>query len=180
MARDGLNGRQIKFVMEYIKDFNATRAYTAAGYSAKSENIAATQGSLLIRNPKVKAAIDEQIEARSVRTMITADNVLRKYWELVNADTKDFYQPTFTEDGDIYYNIKNLDEVQKHNLPAFKRFKPGKFGLEIEFHDQQKAMEMVAKHIGMFTEKVELAGKDGGNIKVVFDNSLGDDDNDND
>ncbi|WP_318833690.1 terminase small subunit [Burkholderia cepacia] len=43
--------------------------------------------------------------------------------------------------------------------------KSGKDGLELKMHDQMKALEAVARHIGMFPTKVELTGKDGGPVK---------------
>ena len=41
----GLNARQFQFCMEYIKDFNATRSYKAAGYVCKTESTATSSAS---------------------------------------------------------------------------------------------------------------------------------------
>ncbi|MFB5761039.1 terminase small subunit [Paenibacillus medicaginis] len=45
-------------------------------------------------------------------------------------------------------------------------------GIEIKLHDQGKALENVARHLGMFNDKVELTGKDGGALQVVFDGGM--------
>jgi phage terminase small subunit len=37
--------------------------------------------------------------------------------------------------------------------------KQTKDGLEIKMHDQQKALENAARHLGMFTEKLTIGGK---------------------
>jgi phage terminase small subunit len=50
--------------------------------------------------------------------------------------------------------------------------KSGKEGLEVKMQDQAKALENVARHIGMFKNTVELTGKDGG--PVEFRKSLQD------
>lgn len=50
-----LTSRQKTFVLEYCKNKNATQAAIAAGYNANS---AAVQGSRLLTNDKVKAAIE--------------------------------------------------------------------------------------------------------------------------
>lgn len=39
-------------------------------------------------------------------------------------------------------------------------------GIEIKFQDQGKALENVARHLGMFTDRVEHTGKDGGPIQT--------------
>jgi phage terminase small subunit len=41
----------------------------------------------------------------------------------------------------------------------------GKDGLEVKMHDQLRALDAVARHIGMFPSKVELTGKDGGPVR---------------
>lgn len=42
----------------------------------------------------------------------------------------------------------------------------GKDGLEVKMRDQDKALENVARHLGMFKERVELTGKDGRPIQT--------------
>ena len=41
-----------------------------------------------------------------------------------------------------------------------------KEGVEIKMHDQAKALENVAKHLGMFVDRHEVTGKDGGPIQT--------------
>lgn len=58
LAPKGLTPRQSLFVLEYLKDQNATAAYKRAGY--KSSGSAAEVGaSQILRNPKVKDAIED-------------------------------------------------------------------------------------------------------------------------
>ena len=51
-----LTPKQDQFVKEYLVDLNATQAAIRAGYSAKTAN---EQGSRLLANAKVSAAIAE-------------------------------------------------------------------------------------------------------------------------
>lgn len=55
LAMDDLNGRQRAFVREYLVSKNATRAAESAEYSPKT---AAQNGSRMLRNVKVKRAIE--------------------------------------------------------------------------------------------------------------------------
>lgn len=49
----------------------------------------------------------------------------------------------------------------------FAGIKQTQAGIEIKLQDQGKALENVAKHLGMFTEKHEITGKDGAPIQII-------------
>ncbi|WP_072379981.1 terminase small subunit [Novosphingobium sp. NDB2Meth1] len=44
--------------------------------------------------------------------------------------------------------------------------KQGRDGLEVLMHDPQKAWDNVARHLGMFKDRLELTGKDGGPVEI--------------
>ena len=37
--------------------------------------------------------------------------------------------------------------------------KETKFGIEVTFYNKEKALEMLGRHLGMFTEKLEVKGE---------------------
>lgn len=49
----------------------------------------------------------------------------------------------------------------------FAGIKETQAGVEVKMHDQMAALLNVAKHLGMFPNKVELTGKGGGPVKVM-------------
>lgn len=65
--------KQQRFIDEYLIDFNATQAAIRAGYS---EDTAKQQGSRLLTNVDVRAAIDTAIRERSSRALLSQDAVL--------------------------------------------------------------------------------------------------------
>lgn len=69
-----LTPKQQRFVDEYLVDLNATQAAIRAKYSAKTAN---EQGARLLANASVQAAIAAALKARSERTRIDQDYVLR-------------------------------------------------------------------------------------------------------
>ncbi len=71
----GLTPKIEHFVAEYIIDKNAARAARAAGYTSKS---ATRYASELLAKPEVRKAVDKALKAQMTRTLITADNVLRR------------------------------------------------------------------------------------------------------
>ncbi len=75
-----LTPKQQRFVEEYLVDLNATQAAIRAGYSAKSAHV---EGSRLLTNAKVAAAISAAKRERSEATKIDAEYVLRKLHQIV-------------------------------------------------------------------------------------------------
>ncbi len=87
-----LSKKQELFCIEHLVDLNATQAYKRAGYSVKSDNAAAVEASKLLRNPKIDSRIKELMDARSQRTEITADFVLKELYAIARARGSDFAQ----------------------------------------------------------------------------------------
>lgn len=73
-----MNAKQQRFVQEYLIDLNATQAAIRAGYSAHT---AEQQGCRLLRNAKIKTAVEKGQEARAERTGITQDWVLQTIYD---------------------------------------------------------------------------------------------------
>ena len=72
--------KQQCFIEEYLVDLNATQAAIRAGYSEKTAN---EQGSRLLANVSVAAAVEEAMAERSERTKVTQDCVLETIVETV-------------------------------------------------------------------------------------------------
>lgn len=63
-------------------------------------------------------------------------------------------------------------EDTRHLSPQAKLLYAGvkqtQAGVEVKMHDQMKALENVARHLGMFKDKVELSGKVDSEIEIVI------------
>lgn len=106
-----LTEKQQRFVAEYLIDLNATQAAIRAGYSAKNAD---KIGSQLLGKTRVYEAIQAEKTARSERTEITQDYVLRKLKEIADMSASD------AQESDLKYSnkIKALELLGKH-LGAF-------------------------------------------------------------
>lgn len=174
-----LTAKQEAFVAEYLIDLNATQAAIRAGYSEKT---ASSQGERLLRNVEVQAALSEAQKDRSERTAITADRVLRRWWEIATADPNDVILHRIVCCpkcyGEAQYDKRrpvNVDCTECHGdgvgevVAADTRKLTGSAkalyagakqtaqGIEIKLRDQDKALELVAKHLGMFQEKLKVS-----------------------
>jgi phage terminase small subunit len=89
----GLTDRQRRFVVEYLIDLNATKAAVRARYSPAT---APQHASRLLSNVKVATAIAKQGRARNARLQMTADQVLERLVEEIEADMADLFYPDGT------------------------------------------------------------------------------------
>lgn len=74
--------KQHAFVLEFVKDMNATRAYKAA-YGA-SQKVAEVNGCKLLSNAKVQAEIKKQIDKNFASVEIDGQWVIQRLIELVD------------------------------------------------------------------------------------------------
>ena len=162
MAERKLTAKQQRFVEEYLIDLNATQAAIRAGYS---ERTAEQGGAQLLRNIKVRAAIDDAQKVRAERTEITADRVLKELALIGFADMGDYLR--ITDDGNAFFDWSALPEggtrviseiTQETYLEGkgedAETVKKTKFKL----YDKRAALVDIGRHLGMFKDRVELTG----------------------
>lgn len=145
--------KQKIFADEYLIDLNATRAYKVAYPSVKKDETAAQAGSRMLRNVKVAAYIQERMEERQKRTEITQDRVLEELAAIAFAKATDYAEVK----GECV-RIKDTDALDEQQIRAIAGIKEGKYGIELKLNDKEKALELLGRHLGMFTDKVEVSG----------------------
>lgn len=139
MAR--LTEKQKRFVSEYLKDLNATRAAARAGY--KDPNI----GRQLITKNNVSAAVQRAIQNREQRTEITQDRVVQELAKVAFANGTDFAQVAGKGTRVELTDTARLTDDQR---AAISSVKAGRFGIEVSTYDKVRALELLGKHLGMF------------------------------
>jgi phage terminase small subunit len=140
-----LKGMREAFAMEYIVDYNATKAAIRAGYS---EDSAASEGSRLLKNAKVAARVRElQEQFNKERCFGDKERVLKELWETYEKATQavpvmvwDSAKHSYVESGEFSFDGKTAT----------------------------KAMELIGKMSGMFTEKVNIGANAESNGEVRF------------
>ena len=148
----GLTAKQQRFVEEYLTDLNATQAAIRAGYSVKN---AAKIASQLLDKTRVKNAIDKAIAERSRRTGITQDRVLRELAKVafVNAtDVINMDDATLKGDANRE-DTAAIASVKVKTIPT----EAGEITeREVKVYDKIKALELLGKHLGMFTDRLNV------------------------
>lgn len=163
-----LNAKQAMFVKEYLVDLNATQAAIRAGYSPKT---AASQASDLLRNPKVSAAVQQGVAERQQRVEVKADTVLRELLRIATVDLGAAYDdqgnllPVKEMPEDVRRAISGIKVFEEFDGFGQDRVKVGEVR-EVKFWDKPRSLELLGKHLRLFVEQVEHAGKNGGPIKT--------------
>lgn len=173
MSEKPLTPKQQRFVEEYLIDLNATQASIRAGYSAKT---AEQQGPRLLGNVGVAAAIKKGREKLSERAGITAEKVVAEYAKLGFANMLDYIRiqdgspvvdmSAITRDhgaaiGEVTSEVY-MERTGDEDNPVTP-VKRTKFKLA----DKKGALDSLAKHLGMFTEKHEHSGPGGGPMELT-------------
>lgn len=164
-----LNDKQRRFVDEYLIDLNATKAAIRAGYSAKT---AGSQAFDLLKKPEISAAVQAGKAARSKETGIDAQTVLGELLRLARVDIAGaFYpdgglKPIHEIPEDVRRAISGVEVLEEFSGRGGDRSQVG-WTKKIKFWDKARALEMLAKHLGLLKERVELTGKDGGPVEVA-------------
>jgi len=147
-----LNPKQQRFCEEYLIDLNATQAAIRAGYSVKTAN---EQGARLLVNVSVSREIERLQAVQSRRTGITADRVIR---ELAKIAFVDPVRVINADDGTIKADATDEDKaaIQGVKVKRSSSMNGDSFENEVRLYDKTKALELLGKHLGLFTDKVDL------------------------
>lgn len=173
-----LTPEQEIFCIEYLKDFNATRAAKSAGYSEKScrqigsENLSKPYIQVRLRDAMdevlgdakddIKRIIDElkMIAFSDIKDVISWDNDR----DLVDQKTGKKYTSFRTvireasEMGDKSRVIAELSESETE-LSSNRK---------VKLYDKLRAIELLGKYYKMFTDKIEHTNPDGNLKPQVF------------
>lgn len=150
-ALDELKGKQKAFVLAYLSNgFNGTRAAKTAKYKGTDATLAVVASENL-RKPKIKAAIDEMMKEQTM----AATEVLARLTMMARGDLGDFAglsEKELAEHPQSYL----LHTIKRRTIPQRGSDIEPIVEIEIKLHDPQAALVHIGKHLGLFTEKVDL------------------------
>lgn len=144
-----LTPKQQRFVEEYLIDLNATQAAIRAGYSPRTAN---EQGAQNLAKLSISEAIAEAQAKREERTQITQDYVLSNIQKVIERCMQQ--EAVQARDGSPL-----LVEGPEGDLACLFEFKE---------NGALKGLELLGKHLGMFKDKIEHTGPNGGDINVTI------------
>lgn len=167
MTTAPLTDKQRRFVEEYLVDLNATQAAIRAGYS---ERTAYRTGADNLRKPQIAAAIADAQAARSQRTQVEADQVVKELALLAFSDIGQVLD--FAGDALHLRQPSAIPESARRCISGIKvrRYTEGRGedALEVEVTEfklwsKTDALEKLGRHLGLFKDILEHRGM----VKVV-------------
>jgi phage terminase small subunit len=168
------NPRHERFAQERAKGATADAAYITAGFKPNRHNAAR-----LNTNETIQARIAELLAAAGERAEITVARVLTELGKIGFSNMADYMRAG--PDGDPYLDFSALTRDQAAALSevTVEDFKDGRGEdardvrrVKFKLADKRAALVDIGKHFGMFTERHEHTGKDGGPIEVHDDREL--------
>lgn len=126
-----LTDKQKFFCKEYIKDFNATRAAKASGYSEKT---AGRIGGDNVQKVEIQKEIKRLMKKRIERTEISADRVVQ---ELAKIGFSDEFNIEGFERLDMKDKIKAIELLGRH-VGAFNNDESGKSTIKVTIGKPKK------------------------------------------
>ncbi len=167
-----LSAKQELFVSWFAVDGNATQAAIRAGYSEKT---AKAIGAENLAKPAIAEAIAEARAKRLERNEVTAERILGELARVAFFDPRKAFNP----DG----SMKPLDELDDDTAAAIAgldlaeiRDSEGKpIGVlkKIKIADKLVALDKLARHLGLFNDKLKISGDADNPIKILIDRIQG-------
>lgn len=168
--RDVLTDKQRLFVMEYLRDFNATRAAMTVGYSKKTAH---TSGWKMLRNEEIRAEIERQKGLTTSELGLSIQRVIAELMKIAFADISDVMEygvhhvPLRDKEGNIVLNQEGNPVTEKHNFVTLKNademdstviseVKKTREGVSVKLHDKLKAIEKLERYLPYRTEEEKL------------------------
>lgn len=155
-----LNLQQAKFLKEYLKSGNATQSAIAAGYSQRT---AAEQGTRLLRNAQIKAAVQKTLN----KLEISAENVLQEIAKLAFSNMGDFVSPS----NDGTQLVPDFSKLTREQMAAIQEIRVDETGggggdgkreriqrTTFKLADKGLNLERLGRNLKLFTDKIELTG----------------------
>lgn len=161
-----LTPRRAAFVQEYLIDNNGAAAAVRAGFASAS---ASQEAARLLADVNVAAHVARAQAQRASRVGVTQDSVLHEMSMLANSSIE-HYEVDFAgnlrpaagaPDGAMraVQSVKKTMRIDKDdNMTVVVEFK---------LWDKPSTLKLMGRHIGLFPDRMEHTGKDGGPIETV-------------
>ncbi|MGL4572012.1 MAG: terminase small subunit [Clostridium sp.] len=168
-----LTDKQRLFCLYYIKKFNATKAYQKA-YCCSYET-AMVNGYNLLRNTKIKTEIKKLKQHKLNQVFLSEEDIFQKYMDIAFSDIGDYLSfkkqrknkwtksdngedipvinPDTGEQDYFEYNIVELNDSKELDTSILQEVSEGKDGVRIKLQDKMKALQWLADHMGIATDK---------------------------
>jgi len=163
-----LNAKQERFVAEYVANPNASEAARRAGYSDKT---AGSIGQRLLKNVEIKATIDAGLQQIKGRIQLTVERTLEEIARVAYCDPRKLF--------DASGNLRPIAELDDNTAATIASIEVSTergrddesdkvtTTTKIKSCDKMRALDMAGRYHGIFKDRIEHSGPDGGPIQMT-------------
>lgn len=160
-----LSAKHQMFVNEYLKCWNATRAYMAA-YPGATEATAGANGFMLLK----KTEIQDHIKIRLEQSQMSADEALQNMADMARADIADLTD----DDGNFDFEKARREGKTKLLRKIKRKIRTDKDGsvteeVEFEMYDAQAANDKILRVHGKYQDNLEVKLPEKITVRLVKD-----------
>ena len=139
--------REEKFCRLYIKQLNATECYLLAGFIASKRGTAESEGSVLLRKPRILIRLAQLWEKEKKSYRMDSNEVLELIAKIVKTRTSDFFQTDLR--GNV--TVKDLEKVDSALIENIQ-LSETQWGqqVKIKLMSKDKALDMLGKYHKLF------------------------------
>lgn len=174
----------LKLVLEYVKDYNLSKAAIRCGMVEKKSGKISISAYTIYRSKLFREAIYLIEKDLDERYQSSKEKVMRELASIAFSNVKDIIMTD--DEGGI--QIKDLEDIPDHISKAIKKIKISNHfnagigmtqNVTAELYDKISAIDKLGKQMGMFIERREHTGAGGSDLipksptRIVFD--FGDD-----
>lgn len=167
-----LTPKQEKFAQKYVECGNASEAYRqsydVSDMKPESINRKAKE---LLDNGKITARVEELQELHLRRHQVTVDRVVAEFSKLAFLDIRKAFgedgglKPIHEIDADTAAAIAGIESEALYEGQGRDRERIGTLR-KIKLADKKGALDSLGRYLGMFVDKAEITGKDGGPVEL--------------
>lgn len=166
-----LNIEKQLFCIYYLKYHNQVKAYHKVKPKVTYDS-ACVGGNRWMKDPEIKKMIKQMKKEMYTEALLDPHDIVQKYIDIAFADISDYVS---FKGGRV--SLKDSNYVDGSIIQEVKQ---GRNGVSLKFSDRLKALDWLAKHIGMATEeqkaKIELLRAQTSKITGTEDESNTEDD----
>lgn len=169
-----MNDKQKKFADEYLICNSGTKSAIAAGYSAKTARVKASQ---LLVDEEIEAYIIEKRQEVAKKHGVTLDRVIEEYSKIAFFDIRKVYgvdgallpiSQMEDEEAGAIASVKTLEVVQGDMVIGESK--------EVKVFDKIRALQDLGKHLGIFdADNRQKTPKEPKTLKVEIIRAKSDD-----
>jgi phage terminase small subunit len=170
-----INRRQEAFCKELLKGVTQTQAYCTA-YNVKDSLYARNSASRLMANESILNFLEEKRAVLNEKLELKASDVLNELKKIGFSDVRKLYnkdgslKQVSELDDDTAAAVAGVEELTNNKYNDFDKTK------KIKMADKTKALDLLGRHLGLFTDKKEIELSGEVNLKTVLVKFVGDDD----